>query len=485
MRSFPQHLNNKNGSTVISMLSVVIVIGVLLETTGFGDIIENNLFFSKVRAKEARDLISYRLEKYASLPITIRNSLAAPENSNLRNCVLGTTALACLADGTEYPLSLYSPSSPGSSSLLIAGPGPVTGSSQPVLYDLKGNICQTGTLVATATCPFEVSATFTAKCPVASGSLCTTADSISVHYTVQTPASLTSASGGGRHLILAAISNAASSVQIKDILPPAYGYVPGNIITSSLIASGISSTLVTLNTPISSYDQVLAVIQQAIGGDAIMAKAIADYVYTKNSITDVSLITALAVFWKQNMAAAQGAADWVEWSLSVGETVNATEVDNIAKATAWISDPMIGYQLAYADQTDITDAKAIVNALAGVTNYQVIQVAAELQISNFTLIQSLTTAYATLGYSTYEWAYPLAEWADSTNTTDVAALITYASSSTYQPVVEAPPGPTANATGGGGTTTSVSSTSATPAPSSGSLTSACTTNTSCGTSWGL
>lgn len=484
MRSLPRHLNNKNGSTVISMLSVVIFISVLLETTGFGEIIENNLFFSKVRAKEARDLISYRLEKYASLPITIRNSLAAPENSNLRNCVLGTTALACLADGTEYPLSLYSPSSPGSSSLLIAGSGPVTGSSHPVLYDLKGNICQTGTLVANAACPFEVYATFTAKCPVASAALCTIADSISVHYTVQTPASLASASGGGSHLILAAISNAATSVQIKDILPPAYGYVPGNIITSSLISSGVSATVVALNTPISSYDQVLAVIQQAIGGDAIMAKAIADYIYTKNSITDVSLITALAVLWKQNMAAAQGAADWVEWSISVGETVSAAEVDNIAKATAWISDPMIGYQLAYADQTDITDAKAIVNALAGVTNYQVIQIAAELQISNVTLIQSLTTAYATLGYSTYEWAYPLAEWADSTNTTDVAALITYASSPTYQPVVERPPGPTANATGGG-TSTSVSSTSATPAPSSGSLTSACSTNTSCGTSWGL
>jgi hypothetical protein len=240
-------LTNQCGSTLIAVLSLVIILGVFLQTIGFDKIAQSNLITSNSRMKMSRDAIAHQIENFAMLPATFRNSLTRTDNSALKNCILGTGPSLCAGDGTEYPLNMYAPSTSSSLAQKLAGSGSVGGSSGlPVLYDTKGGLCETGATSVTTACPFEVYATFKAKCP-GGGASCATAESISVHYVIRTPGNLFSSAGIKDRLILSSVDKFASEIQRTAILPSPYDYVPNSIYSTTLISTSPGITTTTLD----------------------------------------------------------------------------------------------------------------------------------------------------------------------------------------------------------------------------------------------
>ncbi|MGZ3745592.1 MAG: hypothetical protein ACXVBQ_17135, partial [Pseudobdellovibrionaceae bacterium] len=280
------------GNTVLAILSMTIVIGVFLQTSGFGGILENSSALSNARVKASRDSIAYRIERYSTLPTTFRNSLTTTNNPYLKNCVLGTGPALCAGDGTEYPLNLYAPTT---SAQVLAG----ATNSIPVLYDTKGNLCQSGATSANLTCPFQVTASFTAKCPAASTS-CAVAESIKVHYVIQTPKILFSNAGIKNRLTLNTIDKYADEILTSAILPPPYSYTPNTLHAVSLVSTGSDSTNNTPPPP-PTYAEALAAVLKVVGStNQTLATTITDRLYSHYGITDLSLLGAFASFWLQN-----------------------------------------------------------------------------------------------------------------------------------------------------------------------------------------
>ncbi|MGZ6434029.1 MAG: hypothetical protein ACXWRE_11890, partial [Pseudobdellovibrionaceae bacterium] len=357
---FSAPLVNPRGNTVLAILSATIVIGVFLQTSGFGGILENSSVLSNARVKASRDSIVYRIERYSTLPSTFRNSLNTTNNPYLQNCVLGTGPYPCAGDGTEYPINLYAPTT---SNQILAG----ATNASPVLYDTKGNLCQTGATSANTTCPFEVTASFTAKCPAASAS-CAVADTIKVHYVVRIPDTLFTNAGIKNRIALNTVDKFADEIQTSAILPPPYGYTPNALYSVTLVSTG--PTPAPTPPPPPTYQDALAAITKVVA-DSTLATTIADRLYNYYGITDLSLLGAFASFWLQNQAAADAAADEMSWEMNNIDNYSptATDVNNIAAMVAlYPSNQVIAVSLAYGLIDNTSEATTVAGMLQNITD---------------------------------------------------------------------------------------------------------------------
>ncbi|HEY8271409.1 MAG TPA: hypothetical protein VIG33_11020 [Pseudobdellovibrionaceae bacterium] len=389
---FPNPLHNREGNIVLGILSGVIVIGVFLQTTGFGKMAQGNAFISGARIKESRDAIVYQIERYSSLPAIFRNSLATTDNSALQNCVLGNGSLPCYGDGTEYPVSLYAAFLSNTGAQRLTTAGPVSDNAyQPALYDTRGNLCQTGATSASLACPFEVFTTFTAKCPAAVGSPCPAAESISIHYVIRIPNNVFS--GVKERTILATIDKFAPNIQTKDILPPAYGYVPNKFTLASLVSvqPGVTTTNPT-------YIQVRDIVQSKFIGTSQVSNIdnFTDNLFNNFKITDPSLVAAYSDFLLLNPQAAYSSLGAVSYMMAhqVGYTISAAEVNSISAATSWITDPLLATALGGAGINDLTLAQALVNSLAGITNPILLAALAQYHVTDPAKSQALAASFA-------------------------------------------------------------------------------------------
>ncbi|MGZ3792605.1 MAG: hypothetical protein ACXVCP_09660 [Bdellovibrio sp.] len=409
---------NQNGNAVLFILGGIIVLNSVLQTAGFGGIFDNNSVISTSRMKASRDSIDHQLDKYASLPASIRNSLSTTENVDLRTCVLGSSTALCNG-GTEYPLKL---SDPTNQSQFIAGPGPVSGGGTPVLYDGKGNICSSTATSGNLSCPFEVYTTFTAQC-AASAATCATADSIQVHYRLRIPDNLFSNSGSKNNIQLATIDKFANYVKVNEVLPHPYGWVAGHITN---VTSVISGTTTTTQTP--TYDDAVSTILTVIGGSYTdLAKQIADSLYQKYGITDLSLIAALSSFWLQNAAAAQACADELSWEMAnTGLTPDATFVNNVAASVLPynnIPNPAIAIAIAYGLTQDSTQATTYAQTLAGITDINSAKIIVDVKIQDPAIATAVANAFTVVAPDDWSLLYQIASAARDYNLTDGATLL--------------------------------------------------------------
>ncbi|MGZ3746232.1 MAG: hypothetical protein ACXWRE_02780 [Pseudobdellovibrionaceae bacterium] len=399
-------LNNQKGNAVLLILAAIIVGGVILETAGFGRIAQNSFFSSSSRIKESRDTIAFQIERYATLPATFRNSIGFIENAELQNCVLGNGLSLCIGDGaTEFPLKLYAPVLSSAGSQLIAAAGPAGTAVQPVLYDTKGNLCQTGDTSASLACPFEVSTTFVAWCPTGT-TTCAIADCIQVHYVIRIPDFILSMTGMKEKAVLAKVDKFSTDIKTKDILPPPVGYVANINKVNSMVAvqSGTTPTT-TMSGTAATYEQMLAAVQTLWQGTPYASQAtdFATLLYNgySGSIKDLSLVPALANFWIQNSALAGSFINLIQWDLTnkAGFTITATQISNIAAAVSGISDPLIASAIANALVDNVATAQAIAAAAAGITNKDALGIIASMQETNAAIAQAFALAMNTNAFT--------------------------------------------------------------------------------------
>jgi hypothetical protein len=173
------------------------------------------------RVLSARDALISHIRSYASMGASLRASmhpglLPATINQELKDCILGG-ASPC-ESGIEKPLSLYypiSPTNPASNTGLFAVSGT---NAQPVYYDERGAIC-----TETTRCPFfSASTTFIPTC-AAGAPTCATADSIVVHFKINS--NVYSAST----IPIASVDERAASVARSSIFPDPISSASANI----------------------------------------------------------------------------------------------------------------------------------------------------------------------------------------------------------------------------------------------------------------
>jgi hypothetical protein len=417
-------LASEKGSAILGVLCAIFVVCVLLQVNGFDKILQSNAISSNARLKTGRDSIASQIEKYASLPVAFRKSIGYSSNLALQNCVLGTGPSACLGDGTEYPLSLYSVTSNGTVQMLAGPAGPVSaGGAHPVLYDVKGNLCETGAVTASLACPFEVFTSFTAKCPAATGSPCSKAEAINVHYLIRlaTTVSLDPAMRG--KVSLPSIEKVALDVQTKEIMPPVFGYIPNPITTITMIAGTTGSTVVsqTLTSLQEAYDLIVKIV-----GNTTLAQTIATSLFTNDLIRDSSLITAFTNYWLQNPAAAAAAAQTVGWRMHQwSDTVTATDVANMAQVISGITDPKLQVAIAGGAPTTTTEVQSMTTALNGITDPTSMASLGWANITDPIMAQGLANAITGAGLSPSQ-SNAIALAAKVNTITDSSSLQNYA-----------------------------------------------------------
>jgi len=222
--------NETRGNAIVLLLPFTVVIVALVQlalvrSTSFNTILVN------FRSTGVRDALVSNINMYSSIPATFRNTLQVanvPLNPDLQNCVFGTGPSPCQA-GVEMPVTLFSPIS---STTIISGPAALNGApTQPALYDNRGNLCANATGSASEQCPFEVTTSFTATC--ASGTLCSVAQSLTVHYTVRR---WNNPSAGATAFMRGSIVKDASAILISKILPDSSDAASGN----KLVTAGTS-----------------------------------------------------------------------------------------------------------------------------------------------------------------------------------------------------------------------------------------------------
>jgi hypothetical protein len=467
----PCIIQNEKGNIVFSALAAMVLIGVILQTGGMDRLAQSNQTFSSSRLKASRDVIAYQVERYATLPSSFRNSLLVSGNQALQNCVLGATPNACKGDGTEYPLHLYTPAVVGSTAFKIGGPEIASENDPVVLYDVKGNLCQTGAKAASSACPFQVVTTFTAQCPGAAPS-CSVAETISVHYKVGTPEHL--------KIILASVDKSASCLPTRSILPPAFGYVGNSITVSTFVTAGVE-TIAMEPTAVTTYQEVLTIVQQAIGtgGNPNLAKEIAKALFDYNHIKDPAIIGALAKVWVKNAPAAWGMAGTLDWIMldpvENGPVPTAETIAEVEKAVGNIANPFAVEQVASQFITEVPLAEAMAAALVGITDDNSGAAIASAHITDAAIAKAVEAAVVATGIE--DAAYNLAEYAQAKKISDIGVLTAKANQLAINETREVKTTTTTTAS----TVTRTTVTSPVPV----SMTRACSSSTDCGTTIGM
>jgi hypothetical protein len=165
----------------------------------------------------------------ASLRASLHPALPPTINQDLKDCILGG-ASPCQSN-VEKPLTLYYPISsidPASAQGLYAVSGP---DSQPVYYDDKGAMCAT----STACQFFSVSTSFIATCAGAASS-CATADSIVVHFKINSNVH------SAIPIPIASIDQRAPSVSRSSIFPNSISSSLANVSVLLLPSAGTALT---------------------------------------------------------------------------------------------------------------------------------------------------------------------------------------------------------------------------------------------------
>jgi hypothetical protein len=141
---------NQDGISMFNILIMVATAGaLLLSTAGYH---KDNTIFRKAAVKSAtRSNLNAILAQYATAPSSIRNSMMDPENSRLKDCVMGTGGCAC---DKAYPLKLLGPFA---DSPVIADSTEKSGAK----FDVFGHYCDNKYAV---NCPFEVVVSFEKVC---------------------------------------------------------------------------------------------------------------------------------------------------------------------------------------------------------------------------------------------------------------------------------------------------------------------------------
>lgn len=418
-------LKNESGNTVLAVLSCVIILGGVLQTTGFGKLTQNQLFSSGARLKESRNNIAYQMERYAALPAAFRNSvpLSVSGNSELRTCVFGSPAGSCVAD-VAYPLSLHTPYLTATGSLLIAGPG----ANAPVLYDTRGGLCQTGDTSASVHCPFEVFTTFKAQCP-ASAAFCPVAESIQVEYIVKIADSIL-ASGGIKEHILDQVKKSATSILTSAIRPPPSDYIPVLNSVNSMFAVGAPPAAAPA-TP-ATYEQILQAVKDALEGSPLLSNAATfanDLFYTRN-VTDLSVATAYTDLYRLNQKAAYSALGDLGWRTAniVGYVPpTAAQIKSLSDAIAWVPDYTLSGVLGRSWITDKGLVVQLEAAISGATSDPIMQRIVEVRATDRDMAQAINSAltnYDLIGAgSSYGFVYAVKQY----GITSATLLNTYAS----------------------------------------------------------
>jgi hypothetical protein len=470
-------LRSQGGNAVVAILASIIVLGAFLQTTGFGGIIENNQVFATARAREGRNAVAYQINRYASLPLTFRNSLTSENNGNsdLRNCVLGATPAVC-KNNFAYPIRLFSTSS--GKPVVMSGAG-ASGVNQPVYYDLRGNPCSDKFTAASAMCPFEVLTTFTATCP-GGVSPCTSADSITVQYSVQTP--FYSLAGASGRMSLGDVSKDAATVSVADIMPHAHGYIPGHVIAGSTVGQDDSSSKSPGAIYTKMYNSVLTIVN-----DPSLAEKITRMTVIENKIDRQDLIDAIATLWLKHPEVAQSVIYPVWEHMQANDS--SFSPDNIVRIGIAAAgddpgygsaiDPDIGIWLARSGIQDPALAQRITTAIqaSGVTDSNILHSVADALITDPAMIRSLNSVREDLGFSNAEQIWPVADFAAKNNISDKQQLEDYGKTLVYTPH-DPDPVPVASNPSGPGTGPSTG-------PIIGTPVATCETSSMCATVPGL
>jgi hypothetical protein len=516
-------LGNQQGNVMLPIVIAFTVIGILLQSSELNRIVQNSYLTKNLHIRDSRNSLAFHLGRYGSLPTSFRNSVIASDNVDLQNCLFGNGSSPCYADGREYPVKLLEASVDGAPAKIISGPGQSSLSqAQPVLYNDKGQLCETGATRATLTCPFEVTTTFKARCAAAATS-CATAESIILHYHISTPQDLYSSDSSmtfRNPLILASVENTSTEVKVADILPPAYDFIPNAMTKVSYVVETIVDPGTTTTTTATvSYNDVYAAVLAAIGGsNTTLAQQIATSLFQEYHLTNLETIGAISLIWTQN----QGVADRIADAISYRETnlqnytpPTAAEIAEIAKVPLTIAptNEQLARAIASGLYPDSVLNQQMADALANTTDYQTQQDAVSNRITSAAQAQALQTAIVTSGLKG-DPSYRLAAVVAELNFTDASLLTTYAkvavasganevvtSQIVYQGITDvnvaiqlmaSQPAPT-TATTTASTTTSISTTTQTTTATQTTTssivpviyTTACTDITLCGTTIGM
>jgi len=284
--------SNSRGNAVLLILPLMVVVATVIEMNSDSS---NSVTktVTNFRIISARNTLVSNLNTYSTMPATFRSSLHPsldPSlNSALKNCVFGSAPGGCVA--TETPMTMYAPVSSSSatpSTPLQAIAGPPT---NPILYDTKGNICSTPTGPATLNCPFQVSATFIPTCAGAAGA-CTTALSVSIHYTITTPASIKSQLSG---VVLKDVDQRPLSVSALNIAPPLPPTTPPTTTPNVSVRGKIPSmAALTAPTPSSTGPSINDIDAAVIAGgitDPTSVATVAQAFINAGYASNLSLIT--------------------------------------------------------------------------------------------------------------------------------------------------------------------------------------------------
>lgn len=234
-------VSSQDGSAVLMMMALLGAFGILVEMSP-NQLHDSHGILLNSRVVDARNALVYQVNRYASMPTTLRQalSLSLPGNPNaaLSSCVFGTGPAPCPA-GIEQPVTLYLPVNEASPQLLSSPIGVLNGPAV-ARFDLDGEPCSSP--VASFSCPFLVSSTFTATCPGGASS-CSTAQSLVIHYEVVTTVNLTSLDRSSTGItVLPEVSQYAMAVPVSSILPSSAGNQSGPVAFTDLFSQGQSTT---------------------------------------------------------------------------------------------------------------------------------------------------------------------------------------------------------------------------------------------------
>jgi hypothetical protein len=349
---------NQRGSAAVAVLGTIAFMGAAIEmSTKIATTTSTAIGASRISA--SRDALVYQVGRYAALPSSFRSSidptLPLGVNQSLKNCILGTVPGRCKGDGmTEQAFSLYSPLV-GGNAFVLAGPGPSTqANASPTYYDQNGNRCATK-----SNCPFQVYATFVAKCPALEPAPCDQAESVKVHFEIKfapkagTPSVIATP-------MLAPISMVSASTDVSSILSSHNGATDTTITRVTLLGGGATTTVVADSPLVDSIYNAIAGIGIADRGIARAlvrggitqtgdAVYLVDHAVKNNHMVDTAIIEKIASVWVDNPHIGLGIAQRTE----PGDTIAAIDgIVSAIKQSGITSNPLIEF-IAYVGWTDV------------------------------------------------------------------------------------------------------------------------------------
>ena len=321
---------SSSGNALVMTLPLIIIVAAavqacLIQSGTFANVIKS------FRVNAARDSLSSDLLSYSTMGATFRasmsSSLPAGTNSDLQNCVFGGGASPCVS-GAEMSLTLYSPVVTDGSSVpqlvpIMGAKGLNGAATQPVLYDLKGNLCPSTVTSATSDCPIEVFASFVPTC--AAGALsCSVADSISVHYVLRLSPNIKSS------VTLAERDVNAPCILVKDILPGP----PDSVIVNRQVFTQIGIVGSDQSTTTDPLSTIIAAVEAAGVTKPVAVNNLAN-AFLNAGYTDPAFITAVTQAGYSQWGA-RTLADII-WALSAAKITNLDSA--VFLTNVGVSDP--------------------------------------------------------------------------------------------------------------------------------------------------